>query len=867
MKKPILLLPLILIILMPAASAEFYEFTPTGDDNYINNDTVINFSSSPYMINDPNSNGVLIINTSDITLDCNGSQFVGNGDGSVIYNYGFDNITITNCNISGYYFQIYYLGNEGRIIENNFSNYLAFGLELNESFNSVIESNRFSDSAWGAILLFNTESTLVKNNTIEYNKYGIGVFSSSKNITFSENSIKYNDQYGIFINSSEDISFSLDVVTDNYFSDVILFNALNISLGTLSYGNITVGWDITLNVTDSDSNPIHDALIEIFDKDGSFLYWIKTINGLRWTSLSEYIINSSGQYYSTPHTFNVSKDGYLNATKIVDVNESKIVHITLSPPAQDTTPPNISVDIDPFFVLLGENVSITVNASDNSSDIDTIIISITNPNSTTEYYNFTGLGLPEVNLELNHTPSLEGIHSVRISASDTDGNEASISSEFIGVPGFLDITSTVRGHDQIMNTTLTLYLSGASEGYLTLNSQVGDFLVLNTPDMTHDILFSGHNDSISVLLKEVNISENNASHISLDLYDNTDPGYGDIYAIETNYTFTSSELTLYYDGGDFSDESDIELYRCADWNFSNRTCNATWEGLIANEYNMDEDYIRFTVTGFSAFTMRESTVSICGDGVCQSDETPDSCGADCACLTGEARSCSQTRQGICSIGDEECVAGIWTGCDPPVAEVCNGLDDDCDGIIDNIGGFTTVDETQCGCFNGLPPGNEVCDGIDNDCDGTIDDYGDCCVTGDTRNCGPPSQTGICQYGTSSCINNVWGDCVGGVFPESTEKCFNNLDDNCNGEVDEFCDHCTNNIMDYNEEGVDCGGSCSECRDIISDYLPYILIGMGVSIIAVLLVLYLYFRKQGRELTWEELMKKYTHSFLEPQTLQ
>jgi hypothetical protein len=87
----------------------------------------------------------------------------------------------------------------------------------------------------------------------------------------------------------------------------------------------------------------------------------------------------------------------------------------------------------------------------------------------------------------------------------------------------------------------------------------------------------------------------------------------------------------------------------------------------------------------------------------------------------------------CASG-QRCVAGtcaIGAGC---TAEVCNGIDDDCDGIVDDGdpgGGVTCMTGPSCGqiacagtpmCGMVITPLHEVCgNGIDDDCNGIIDD--------------------------------------------------------------------------------------------------------------------------------------------------
>ncbi|MBM4381307.1 MAG: putative metal-binding motif-containing protein, partial [Deltaproteobacteria bacterium] len=114
-------------------------------------------------------------------------------------------------------------------------------------------------------------------------------------------------------------------------------------------------------------------------------------------------------------------------------------------------------------------------------------------------------------------------------------------------------------------------------------------------------------------------------------------------------------------------------------------------------------------------------------------------------------------------------------------EVCDGLDNDCDGVVDDgfdqdADGFSTCLE-DCNDFDptAFPGAVEVLDSKDNDCDGKVDN----------KISGFDADGDGYQYGTPT--NGKAPDCNDDeafVGPGGIEVAGDNTDNNCNGQVDE-----------------------------------------------------------------------------------
>lgn len=160
-----------------------------------------------------------------------------------------------------------------------------------------------------------------------------------------------------------------------------------------------------------------------------------------------------------------------------------------------------------------------------------------------------------------------------------------------------------------------------------------------------------------------------------------------------------------------------------------------------------------------------------------------SCGVG-VCGAGGATSC------VAGVLQDSCSPGTPTGTDT----VCDGLDDDCDGVADEsfVGTLTSCGEGVCAaagstacmggaildtCSPGAANGDDsLCDGQDNDCDASVDES----FVPTATSCG----SGACgATGSLTCQGGILADSCSPAAGQSDNNC-DNVDDDCDGNVDE-----------------------------------------------------------------------------------
>ncbi|MBM4319746.1 MAG: hypothetical protein FJ125_07250, partial [Deltaproteobacteria bacterium] len=216
-------------------------------------------------------------------------------------------------------------------------------------------------------------------------------------------------------------------------------------------------------------------------------------------------------------------------------------------------------------------------------------------------------------------------------------------------------------------------------------------------------------------------------------------------------------------------------------------------------------------SAFACLVLERSLGGVCmdrdEDGICESDDNcpnafnPDQADMDNDGVGDVCDNCPNLPNRTQSDRDND---GVGDTCDknyctPTGEEICDGVDNDCDGATDNVFGVGTLCVTGqpgvCAAGNGtcrvgmvmcLPlndePRLERCDGLDNDCDGQVDEelLNDCGLCGElpAERCngrdddcdGRTDEGDVCPTGQACRHGTCVSRCAAGECPDPADVC-------------------------------------------------------------------------------------------------
>ena len=221
---------------------------------------------------------------------------------------------------------------DGNILEDN-----EIGVKVSDASTVRITNNTIRNGDIG--IYIENASPWIYRNAIENNR--IGIYAVNSNSRIEENTITDSGN-GIVVEGAQSME-----ILDNSVPDITMYDSTikELSLtntdATVINGTVldhdldlnselTAKWYLRAMVVDSSGEVVSDATVKVLDINGNEVEVLQTdLDGMTGPiALTQYVLNSDGQTYHTPHTITAEKEG-AESNGVILMNGNRYLMLTV----------------------------------------------------------------------------------------------------------------------------------------------------------------------------------------------------------------------------------------------------------------------------------------------------------------------------------------------------------------------------------------------------------------------------------------------------------------------------------------------------------------------------------------------------------
>ncbi|MFC2138202.1 BspA family leucine-rich repeat surface protein [Bacteroidota bacterium] len=121
----------------------------------------------------------------------------------------------------------------------------------------------------------------------------------------------------------------------------------------------------------------------------------------------------------------------------------------------------------------------------------------------------------------------------------------------------------------------------------------------------YDFSFEAFEEEFNMELRDIKVEDNNDRVVGMDQYKEESDAIV-TYGLDTTYNFTNSTIKIYYEDLNYTNASELQLYKCDGYGFDSRACTGGWTDVSASAFiNVSGGYIEYLTQSFSGFSVSQ----------------------------------------------------------------------------------------------------------------------------------------------------------------------------------------------------------------------------------------------------------------------